>query len=537
MKNNFYLCPLFIILCFSLAFFSCGTSSKIAENQVNSTQQSAVQNSVSEDTPELNEIPPSETKAEINNSENPMTQPEKSDIAIPDETEVEEENQELIEDSDIIDELNADVELFLKDDTENKTKETTLNNHIEDNSSVIPINNDKSANLTDESTGQNSKNEKEEIININDDKKTNEQNTQSDIKQVNTVSSVNTQNNIQNQPDKTDSLSTTDTKEENIASEQKNEESKIDVFNNPAVIIPSRSMTVKNNQYVDVVYPGSGWIYIGEAESDAHFRYFGRKLGTTDTTFTLRSIKSGKALLHFYKNDALTSQYIDDYLEVEVLKENAKPNEKTLAPSYAQAVPPKPVRGVTQINGTNAENKKTVDSENQTEEKKAIKTLDNSSEKKQNETVAQNNDISSSENKDLKTIISTTDSQDKIQNQNSFITQTQKPEEKKQETTQNDPINIDPSKSLLEQAKESLQNKKYELALSQIQMYLDSENSKTDEALYVQGQILEADSSVRNIKSAIDSYNTLIKKYPASKFWQEANKRKIYLDRYYINIY
>ena len=93
------------------------------------------------------------------------------------------------------------------------------------------------------------------------------------------------------------------------------------------------------------------------------------------------------------------------------------------------------------------------------------------------------------------------------------------------------------SGSLLEQAKESLKNKDYENALNEIQEYLDTKNTKIDEALYIQGQILEADSRVRNIKSAIDSYDSLIKHYPASRFWQDANKRKIYLNRYYINIY
>ena len=98
-------------------------------------------------------------------------------------------------------------------------------------------------------------------------------------------------------------------------------------------------------------------------------------------------------------------------------------------------------------------------------------------------------------------------------------------------------INTDPSKSLLDQAKNSLKNKKYQLALAQIRSYLDTANTKLDEAFYVQGQILEADSDVRNIRSAIDSYETVIKKYPSSKFWNQANKRKIFLNRFYINIY
>ncbi|MBQ7619651.1 MAG: hypothetical protein IJS51_05940, partial [Treponema sp.] len=41
----------------------------------------------------------------------------------------------------------------------------------------------------------------------------------------------------------------------------------------------SRAMTIKNNQFVDIIYPGSGWIYLGEEGSGDHFIFQGRKLG------------------------------------------------------------------------------------------------------------------------------------------------------------------------------------------------------------------------------------------------------------------
>lgn len=257
--------------------------------------------------------------------------------------------------------------------------------------------------------------------------------------------------------------------------------------------VPSRSMTVKNSQYVDVVYPGQGWIYMGE-EGTTLFRYFGKKIGTQDTTVTLRSIKSGKTLLHFYKNDVLTGEYIDDYLEAEVLEENAKPNERAKAPSYAQTVPPKPVR-------TEPQNTVKAETEEPADFNSAKKTTE-------------------------------TDSQIQSTEKNGS------PQEIKNETKATSvPKKTVSSKTLLEQAKKDYNDKNFEKALSEIQEYLDTQNEKIDEALFVQGQILEADSEVKNIKSAIDSYNSLIKRYPASPFWQEANRRKIYLNRYYVNIY
>lgn len=265
---------------------------------------------------------------------------------------------------------------------------------------------------------------------------------------------------------------------------------------------PSRSMTAKNNQYVDIIYPGRGWIYMGEYEGkDQILRYFGRKLGTENTTFTLRTTKSGETVLHFYKNDVLKGEYIDDYLEIKVLEESAKPNERAKAPAYEESVPQKPVR-LEKKAETQEEAQKTDEIKNIEE-----KTSDNKQKlSSQDETNLKKNDVSNNVSKEVS-----------------------KPEQKKN-------LKID-TKNLLEQAKKDFEAKSYAQALSEVQQYLDTQNTRIDEALFLQGQILEADSEVKNIKSAIDSYNSLIKNYPASTFWQEANRRKIYLNRYYVNIY
>ena len=45
-------------------------------------------------------------------------------------------------------------------------------------------------------------------------------------------------------------------------------------------IIPSRSVTLKKFEYLDVTYPGTGWIYMGLTDNSKDIAYFGRKLGT-----------------------------------------------------------------------------------------------------------------------------------------------------------------------------------------------------------------------------------------------------------------
>lgn len=325
------------------------------------------------------------------------------------------------------------------------------------------------------------------------EKKSEEENPQTDENlELNENSMENQEKLPQNgqEPESKDELSEEIEEEEPKENEEQTE--------NNSQKTPSRSMTAKNNQYVDIIYPGRGWIYMGEDEGkDQILRYFGRKLGTENTTFTLRTTKSGETVLHFYKNDVLKGEYIDDYLEIKVLEESAKPNERAKAPSYEESVPQKPVR-LEKKAETQEETQKTDEIKNIEE-----KTSDNEQKlSSQDETNLKKNDVSK---------------------------EVSKPEQKKS-------LKVD-TKNLLEQAKKDFEAKSYAQALSEVQHYLDTQNTRIDEALFLQGQILEADSEVKNIKSAIDSYNSLIKNYPASTFWQEANRRKIYLNRYYVNIY
>ncbi len=334
---------------------------------------------------------------------------------------------------------------------------------------------------------------------------------------------------------------------ENITKTDSEENSQTDKLTSPAVIIPSRSMTVKLNQFVDVVYPGSGWIYVGETDETPKFRYFGRKLGSENTTFSLRSIKSGSTYLHFYKNDVLTGKFIDDYLEVEVINEKARPNEKASAPAYASFVPPKPVRTVTNTPTINKEEKttsNTVSKQNHT----------SVSPEKENYSFQSKDESTYNSDSNLKTIIQAaedtfknpiaTDANESISsvksvqdNTNVFQSFTPINTEPSDRTDSVAKSVLDRSRSLLEQAKESLQAGNHQLALTQIQAYLDEEPAKPDEAYYIQGQILEADSPVKNIRNALDSYNSVVKNYPTSKFWQKANKRKIYLNKFYMGTF
>ena len=110
-------------------------------------------------------------------------------------------------------------------------------------------------------------------------------------------------------------------------------------------VVPSRSVVMDNNQYLDIRYPGAGWVYLGEVTEDGspigtqNLTYFGRRRTSEDTSFTMKSSKPGKTILHFYKQDVLTATFIDDYLEVTITEAIAQNGFRVIAPSYESIVP------------------------------------------------------------------------------------------------------------------------------------------------------------------------------------------------------
>ena len=332
--------------------------------------------------------------------------------------------------------------------------------------------------------------------------------------------------------DISDSSENSDNTEDDVISVGDGEEGAVtgeeEETNNAEEITPSRKVTLKKMEYLDITYPGQGWIYMGITDGSKDLTYFGRKLGTENTKFTLQARNAGKKIVHFYKNDALSGQYIDDYIEVEILNQKGSNKTHIDAPEYKQPVPKKAKE---KINKDLAKNDEEISME--TSESSLVQTTSNSS------NVSDSNSVSSIEN------------DSKIEKQTSAPKETknvegvleQEEEGRGGERTSSSSIektedknSLTDSNTLLQEAQVLYNEKEYKLALEKINSFLESATSKRDLGLYLQGQILEAKSEVQNIKAAIEAYSTLTKNYPASKRWDDANKRMIYLKRFYLEV-
>lgn len=478
------------ILFFSFIFFSCATTKNASsvssvkdDSEILKEQE---ESTVSEETNEesLNEEPFLEEK---------VTEEELPPLEIPEENQTEEAKIEKIETEN---ELSPIENIFSEEEQQEEPEIIDIKEEIpeipEDYTNII----EESSKTTEENSNKN-----DEIK--SDETTLGSQEENNDILEF-PLQDENSEGFIQ------------------VESENPLDENQTEEIQENTKIIPSRSVSMKNYQYLDIVYPGNGWIYLGESDNSKNFIFYGRKLGGKDTSFTLRSKNPGRFILHFYKNDALTGNFIDDYLEVIVDDEKSSSNEHILCPMYKEIVPPKYEKN--QVKEENLQKEELLqENQNTTEASPQEKTQTEKEEQDiQGKTVIQNASSLQNENSLEKTV----SPENSLKSENP-----QNPLETQKEEIESLPVEL-----LLDKAQELYEQKNYEEAKKVLDKFMLSSVSKIDEALFLQGKILEAKSPVQNIKGAVDSYDLIVKRYPKSKFWTQANKRSIYLKRFYINI-
>lgn len=285
-------------------------------------------------------------------------------------------------------------------------------------------------------------------------------------------------------------------------------------------ILPSRSVHIAKNQYLDVVYPGGGWIYLGETDGTKLFSFFGKRFGDADTIFTLRAKNEGKAILHFYKNDILTGNAIDDWLEAIVEDKTGSAAERITAPSYADIVPPRPASSAGDARGENAEAAPSETAKNGTEGISGAETGGVSISGRTADSESGSGGISDSADEN---------------NAVSFQSAKEQTGAVSAAALSADDYALGES-DLLEKAKSAYDEKNYARALALLELFFARATSRIDEGLYLKGQTLEAKSALQNIKGALEAYDELLQKWPESKQWQSARKRSIYLKRMYVDI-
>lgn len=260
--------------------------------------------------------------------------------------------------------------------------------------------------------------------------------------------------------------------------------------------LPSRKVTVNTNETLTVRYPGFGWIYLGSDAEYNNLESTGRKIDNDETVYTLTAKKAGTQLHHFYKVDQVTGDYIDDYLEVTVTENIGSVYTIVKVPDYKEIIPEQPEKPAV---ASTKKNPPIVDIE-----AKEVKPTEK-------------------RNYEVYTPELTDDKEEIIP-------------EKKTQPVKEEYIEALDADDLLDRAKSLFNEKKYVESQKYLTSFMEIATQKRDEGLFLQGQIFEQDGSTKNIKEAISTYKSIVDNYPDSYYWDDANKRIIYLNRFYIQI-
>lgn len=535
---------LYLILLISLLAFSCASKPKLDE-ELKPSQQTENSEEISEQEEfqfdsEISDETAEPTAADESNNENEIS----DDIPETEESETEESETELISDENSENFMEVEEEKVEVDELDD-ISETEEESYIEEE----PL-------FEEEPVVQDAPLEENIFANDNETELQND-NSDSDAAEITEPSETLLQEKPANEESANEEPAETQEEENysetDISIENEEQEEQEDTESNDSPV-PSRSLTIGKNQFIDIVYPGKGWIYQGNIDSDGkidsknkNFIFGGRKLGGKDQSFTLRSRQPGKYLLHFYKDDILTGSYIDDYLEVIVEDKPAETTEHITAPSYSEIVPPK----------VSITAEKVQEQQKKQLEEERIKNEQNEESADYNSKTGGTKVNSKSENSTK--ITNVTNEKDE---QVSTTVQITESAPSPSDPVVKAPVEINTSKapaaddknidvetdysdaqlekldedSLLEKAQKLYEAKNFEYALRTVTKFLEKASTNMDKGLFLQGQILEEKSSVQNIKDAIESYDLLVKKHPESSLSDKAKRRSIYLKRFYINI-
>lgn len=303
------------------------------------------------------------------------------------------------------------------------------------------------------------------------------------------------------------------------------------ITDTPAVATPSRSVLIEKNQYVDVQYPGLGWVFLGDTTGLLGVGYYGRKLSDSGTVFTLRGLEPGTYVLHFAKQDMLSDTYIDDYLQVTVLEAKSSSPDRKLAPPYSE-IPPAPAMtpSVATQEGSSADqsanSKQTASSATTapsltapsatepTQVNPAPLIQTNESSPKAASVIRNEPELAMASEPAVSSAVSTLNPQ----------------------STQNTPSQST-ADQLLSQAEKALADGKPAEALQLLDDFFKKSVYNLDKGWYLRAQSYEANGETKNIKAALDAYKTLTQAYPASPLWKAANDRIQYINRFYFNIF
>jgi hypothetical protein len=265
-------------------------------------------------------------------------------------------------------------------------------------------------------------------------------------------------------------------------------------------LVFSRIVRLTVGQILEIPFRGTGWVYLGELGNRRGMSYNSRNLDveaglTIGQTFVFLAEAAGTYILKFYKQDFIQDYIINDYVQVIVGESTEDSGTALRGRDRVIAEPRWPsVQGLGAIG----------EAKTQTGSGEA----DGWTSQSPGRTVQEpEKTISEPQTGEISEPLQT-DTVSSIENLPEYI----------------------------RRAKQEFDAGRIEAALTVLDTLRQHYPLGSDEAWWLYGQLFESNSSLRDIRLALEYYRRLVREYPQSSRAADAQRRIVYLERYYFNI-
>ena len=304
----------------------------------------------------------------------------------------------------------------------------------------------------------------------------------------------------------------------------------------PSVISPERPQPLfkefilpLTKEPLKLVFPGLGWIYLGQEEGDAAVSYISRNFEGNDTVFNFSASKEGRAILKFQNQDAERGFSVQHRVSLTI-----NPETEETIPGTVSVI----IKGDYSLGDRLKAEGKNLEAlyayieafkEGDSLGMEKIASLasilgEHSLSAEYWRKLYNNSDIRNTRRESALNYI-----QEVVRGD---LMPALPPSEIIRYTGKED------TALLLGYAQRLEKNKDIPGA---IQIYehlalLGDSFSEPDKLYFLLGMLYESDSPVRNEKKALEYYDILINNYPISLYWQKAKERALYISRHYFHI-
>lgn len=314
----------------------------------------------------------------------------------------------------------------------------------------------------------------------------------------------------------------------------------------PAMVF-SRTVRATVGQLVEVPFRGTGWVFLGEDGARRGIVYDSRRLDPDGQSFIFRTENAGVYVLKFYRQDFIRNYILNDFVRVIVgaIPESAgsgwfnpsidtgrviaEPRWPAAAMEAPAAAPAKPA-AVTQPPAAASQPAAAAPPQ------AAANSAPAAAPAPAQPTVATQPPVAAQPPAAEQPPVSRQPSRPPVSADEGIV-----PVRPPAAAVSDAPLSIalpanSPPDAFIARAREEYNAGRIASAVSILDQFCILFPSGSDEAWWLYGQCYEANSSSRNILSALDYYRRLTRDYPQSGRATEAQRRISYLERYYINI-